>query len=158
MGNYLDDLIAKSSSKSDDDKKAIIKASGYNEDDYADDFMFCLIDNKIDHMIYDTNSFAKCISDDICDMFLDKHILVETTKGKYAKAMYDAYVKDGWFCEKCISWEDFKQLTVAKCSNDNDEYIEKLSGTDIFLLLNLLHKVHKTHLLKSSTENYNSAD
>ena len=108
-----------------------------------------------DNVIYDTDGFAKYFTQDVIDTLSEQcNISFALSDFPQSKIWYMHGLELGYFCEKCVPWEVFKNLTTVKCGCG--KYFTKLTVEDMRFILKTFQLLHKTHLEESSTENCNN--
>ena len=107
------------------------------------------------NVIYDTDGFAEYFTQDIIDTLLNEcDISLTLSDFPQSKIWYMHGIELGYFCEKCVPWEAFKNLTTVKCGCG--KYFTKLTENDMRFILKTFQSLHKTHLEEYATENCNN--
>lgn len=111
--------------------------------------------DKSNIMVYDADGFAKHFTQDVITV-LSKECNISFSLSDFpqSKIWYMHGLELGYFCEKCVPWEAFKNLTTVKC--ECGKYFTKLTENDMRFILKNFQLLHKTHLEESSIENCNN--
>lgn len=94
-------------------------------------------------LLMDADSIISYIDDDTLKYFENRGLQIIPDHGWWINLCYHDAVSKGFIDEEVLSWEDFKQLTLAKLSDGG--YMQKLSYDDVYLLIELFRKASQRH-------------
>ena len=105
--------------------------------------MSCGSEYGLTDLLMDAESIMSYIDKDALNYFEDRGLRVIPDHGWWINLCYHDAVSKGFIDEEVLSWEDFKQLTLAKLSDGG--YMQKLSYNDVYLLIDLFRKASQRH-------------
>lgn len=95
-------------------------------------------DYGLTDLLMDAESIMSYIDEDTLKYFEGRGLRIIPDHGWWINLCYHDAVSKGFIDEQVLSWEDFKQLTLAKLSDGG--YMQKLSYDDVYLLIDLFRK------------------
>lgn len=89
-------------------------------------------------LLMDAESIMSYVDEDALKYFEYRGLRILPDHGWWINLCYHDAVSKGFIDEQVLSWENFKQLTLAKLSDGS--YMQKLSYDDVYLLIELFRK------------------